>query len=153
MSVKTVSMNINSAKISFTRYNKSGSVNDKPHNTLLMVRKKELYRFFLRNSLADGKTSYLTSFNSSTNEYEFSNIANLVRHCYKEYTEGTEANKDWATKNPDWNKVVLIPVTTTEDGNGSIVKIVHDISISSVKLRGGNSYDIPIQVVISKFND
>lgn len=145
--------NINSARISFTRYNDSGSTNDKPHGTMLMVRKKELYRFFLRNSLADSKTSYLTSFDSSKNEYLFSNIANLVRQCYKEYAEGTEADKEWETKNPDWNKVVLIPVKTTEDGSNSVVKIVHDISISSVKLRGGDSYGIPVQVVTSKFND
>ena len=145
--------NINSAMISFTRYNDSGSTNDKPHGTMLMVRKKELYRFFLRNSLADSKTSYLTSFDRSKNEYLFSNIANLVRQCYKEYAEGTEADKEWETKNPDWNKVVLIPVKTTEDGNKSVVKIVHDISISSVRLRGGTEYEIPIEVITSKFND
>lgn len=144
---------INSAKISFTRYNSTEGFIKEPHNTLLMVRKKDMHKFFLKNSLADNNTSYLTSFNSSNNKYEFTNIGNLVKYCYKEYNEGIKADNDWEKKNPDWNKVVLIPVSTTEDSNGSIVKIIHDISISSSKLRGGDSYNIPIQVVKSKFND
>ena len=98
-------------------------------------------------------TSYITSFNSSANEYLFSNIANLVKVCYKEYSEGIASNPDWEAENPDWNKVVLIPVSTTLDSNKSIVKIAHDISISSVRLRGGTEYEIPIEVITSKFND
>ena len=142
---------INSAKMVFTRYNEeSGSLNY-AHGTLLMVRKADMYKFFLKNKLNDGETSYLTSFVNSSNEYVFSNIANLFKHCYKEYTEGVQKDSDWEAKNPDWDKVVLIPVTTTEDSNGSVVKILHDISISSMRLRGGTEYEIPIEVVTSKF--
>lgn len=142
---------INSAKMVFTRYNEeSGSMNS-AHGTLLMVRKADMYKFFLKNKLSDGETSYLTSFVNSNNEYVFSNIANLFKHCYKEYTEGVQKDSDWEAKNPDWDKVVLIPVTTTEDSNGSVVKILHDISISSMRLRGGTEYEIPIEVVTSKF--
>ena len=142
---------INSAKMVFTRYNEeSGSLNS-AHGTLLMVRKADMYKFFLKNKLNDGETSYLTSFVNSSNEYVFSNIANLFKHCYKEYTEGVQKDSNWEAKNPDWDKVVLIPVTTTEDSNGSVVKILHDISISSMRLRGGTEYEIPIEVVTSKF--
>ena len=118
-----------------------------------MVRKSDMYRFFLKNKLADSNTSFLTGFTSSSNEYTFSNIANLVKACYKEYSEGIESDPNWEEKNPDWNKVVLIPVSTTEDANKSIVKVMHDISISSVRLRGGTEYEIPIEVITSKFND
>lgn len=144
---------INSAKMVFTRYNEeSGSLNS-AHGTLLMVRKADMYKFFLKNKLNDGETSYLTSFVNSSNEYVFSNIANLFKHCYKEYTEGVQKDSNWEAKNPDWDKVVLIPVTTTEDSNGSVVKILHDISISSMRLRGGTEYEIPIEVVTSKFKE
>ena len=144
---------INSAKMVFTRYNEeTGSMNS-AHNTLLMVRKADMYKFFLKNKLSDGETSYLTSFVSSNNEYVFSNIANLFKYCYKEYTEGVQKDGDWEAKNPDWDKVVLIPVTTTEDSNGSVVKILHDISIGSMRLRGGTEYEIPIEVVTSKFKE
>lgn len=144
---------INSAKISFTRYNQEESLSSTPHSTLLMVRKPEMHRFFLKYELANSQSSFLTSFTSSNNEYTFSDISNIFRLCYKEYTEGIETDPDWESNNPDWNKVVLIPVTTTEDANGSIVKITHDIGIGSVKLRGGTSYQIPMQVITSKFND
>lgn len=142
---------INSAKMVFTRYNEEGGSMNSAHGTLLMVRKADMYKFFLKNKLSDGETSYLTSFVNSSNEYVFSNIANLFKHCYKEYTEGVQKDSDWEAKNPDWDKVVLIPVTTTEDSNGSVVKILHDISISSMRLRGGTEYEIPIEVVTSKF--
>lgn len=142
---------INSAKMVFTRYNEEGGSMNSAHGTLLMVRKADMYKFFLKNKLNDGETSYLTSFVNSNNEYVFSNIANLFKHCYREYTEGVQKDSDWETKNPDWDKVVLIPVTTTEDSNGSVVKILHDISISSMRLRGGTEYEIPIEVVTSKF--
>ena len=144
---------INSAKMVFTRYNEEGGSMNSAHGTLLMVRKADMYKFFLKNKLSDGETSYLTSFVNSSNEYVFSNIANLFKHCYKEYTEGVQKDSNWEAKNPDWDKVVLIPVTTTEDSNGSVVKILHDISISSMRLRGGTEYEIPIEVVTSKFKE
>ena len=119
-----------------------------------MVRKKDTHRFFLKNELNDGESSYLTVFNKNNNRYEFSNIANLLRMCYEEYMEGTASNPDWETKNPDWNKVVLIPVRTSEDSNGYVVKITHDTDIQSIKLRGGEEgYKIPVETISSKFND
>lgn len=153
---------INSAKITFTRYNENNDVTRTPHSTLLMVRKCDMYKFFLKNKLPDSKTSYITSFTTSTNEYTFSNIANLIKTCHREYREGIEGDTNWETENPDWNKVVLIPVSTTLQSQKDpttgqdivkIVKITHDISISSIRLRGGNEYKIPIEVITSKFND
>ena len=144
---------INSVKISFTRYNEEGGFSTKPHANLLMIRKSELYKFFLKNKLTDNETSYLTSFTSSTNEYTYSNIAGLFKSCYEEYINSGLSLEEWEAKNPEWDKVVLIPVTTTLDSNGSVVKIIHDISISSMRLRGGTEYQIPIYVVTSKFKD
>ena len=144
----------NSAKIVFTRYNEDSGNFNTPPSTLLMVRKSEINRFFLKNELFDGNSSYLTSFNSSNNQYQFSNIANLLKICYDEYSAGIEKDPDWEDKNPDWNKVVLIPVKTTEDSNGYVVKITHDTDIKSIKLRGGEDGEqIPIEVISSKFND
>ena len=143
---------INSAKITFTRYNETDGYTRKPHTTLLMVRKCDMYKFFLKNKIPDNQTSYITSFASSTNEYTFSNIASLIKICRKEYEDNIE-NSNWEAVNPDWNKVVLIPVSTTVDSNNSLVKIVHDINISSVRLRGGTEYEIPIEIITSKFND
>ena len=144
---------INSTKITFTRYNESASATRVPHSTLLMVRKCDMHKFFLKNKVADNKTSFLTSFASSTNEYVYSDISSLIKVCYNEYQEGIKNNSNWEDENPDWNKVILIPVSTTKDSNGNIVKISHDISISSIRLRGGTEYEIPIYTITSKFND
>lgn len=144
---------INTAKIIFTRYNEESGTLNTPPTTLLMVRKSQMHRFFLKKSLHDGISSYLTTFNSKNNQYNFSNIANLLRLCYNEYIEGTKNDADWETKNPDWNKVVLIPVQTIEDSNNSVVKITHDTDIRSIRLRGGEDYEIPIEIISTKFND
>ena len=140
---------INSAKISFERYNEGKGT---PYTTILMVRKSEMYRFFLKNGLHDNKTSYLTNI-SSDNKYTFDNISEILKRLYKEYKDGTAQDSNWETNNPDWNKVVLIPVKTTSDSYGNTLKIIHDISLASIKLRGGDAYQIPIQIVTSKFND
>ena len=139
--------------MSFTRYNEESGFATKAHTSLLMIRKSELYKFFLKNKLIDNKTSYLTTFASSTNEYSFTNIGNLFKSCYEEYINSGLSLAEWEAKNPEWDKVVLVPVETTKDSNGNVIKIVHDISISSTRLRGGTEYQIPIYVVTSKFND
>ena len=145
---------LNTAKIVFTAYKEDGNKNPNAPSSLLMVRKKDTHRFFLKNELNDGKSSYLTVFNKGNNQYEFNNIANLLRMCYEEYMEGTASDPDWEIKNPDWNKVVLIPVRTSEDSNGYVVKITHDTDIKSIKLRGGEEgYKIPVETISSKFND
>lgn len=140
---------INTAKIEFTRYNS----NSTPPTMLLMVRKSDIHKFFLKNELANGTTSYLSSLTSSNNKYTFSNIANLLRHCYEEMTEGIKKDPEWVTKHSDWDKVVLIPVAVTRDSNGNVVKITHNTDHTSVKLRGGDSYRIPIEIISTKFNN
>ena len=47
---------INSAKMTFTRYNETGSDTRAPHPSLLMVRKCDMYKFFLKYKIADSKT-------------------------------------------------------------------------------------------------
>ena len=144
---------INTAKIAFTKYNEEANTIKSAPSTILMVRKSEMNRFFLKNELTDGESSYLATFNSNNNKYSFSNIANLLRLCYNEFMEGTKNDAEWEAKNPDWNKVVLIPVKTTEDSNENVVKITHDTDIKSIRLRGGNDYEIPIEIISSRFND
>ena len=139
---------LNSVKIAFEKYNDGTGT---PHTTLLMVRKGDMHKFFIKSDLADNKTSYLTGL--AENKYTFSNISEILKVLYKEYTEGIAGDSDWEAKNPDWNKVVLVPVTTTSDTYGNVLKIIHDIRLSSIRLRGGDAYNIPIEIVTSKFND
>ena len=145
---------LNLTKITFTRYNQKSDYQYKYSvpAALLMIRKSEMYNFFLKNNSYDKVTSFYTTFNSIYNQYVFNNISQLINYCYNEYEKGTAADPDWESKNPDWNKVVLIPVTSTKDSNGNIVGVTHDLKMSSIRLRGGDD-QIAIKVVTSRFQE
>ena len=81
----------------------------------------------------------------------------MITYMYQTKEAGLEANPNWLDEkeNEDWNKVVIIPVTITTNSSGQIVKVVHDMSLTSTKLIGGenNPYDdVTLSVVYSKFS-
>ena len=123
--------------------------------TLLMVRKQDMYAFFEERRVPDNRTSFVTSFNNSYNTYTFSNISNLIAYCRRE--KNSEAAKAgltpeaWAQSHEDWNKVVLIPVETNEDNSDNIVSVTHDMGIGSTRLVGGTNDRISLQVIYSTF--
>ena len=117
--------------------------------TLLMIPKDSIYSFFETQQIANYKNSFLATWSykpaSSVydNTYVFNNIGNMI----------TAMNNSDRTS-PDWNKVVLIPVKTSTNSSGSLTKVVHDMSLTSTRLIGGenNPYNpIRISVIYSKF--
>lgn len=140
---------INSAKVVLTRIN---NAQDSEYTlaipqTLLILPKADMYSFFEKKKVADYKTSFLATYNSSTNTYTFNNIGGLVKHLY-ENGDRTKA---------DWDKVVIIPVTTTYNTTSTtkeLIAVNHDMSLASTRLVGGpeSKYgDIKISVIYSKF--
>lgn len=123
--------------------------------TLLLVRKQDMYLFFEENRVPDNKTSFITSFNSSYNTYTFSNISNLIAYCRREKrTEAAKAGltpEAWTQDHEDWNKVVLIPVETNEDNSNNIVSVTHDMGVGSTRLVGGINDRTRLQVIYSTF--
>ena len=155
---------INSAKITFNSYNDNNSSQFQfgTPKELLMVRKSEMDSFFEKNKLTDNVTSFYTTFNSTYNSYEYSNIARLIIHCENErqewmtanmeqYATAEEAMEAYEAQFPDWNKVVLVPVKTIKDSNKNIVNYRHDLSLNSTRLVGGEDA-ILIKVITSAFN-
>ena len=139
---------INSAKVVLTRMNSkclNGDYTLDAAQTLLMIPKSELYSFFEQSKVADYKTSYTASFNSTYNTYTFNNIGSLIK------TLGRNSDRS----NPDWNKVVIVPVTVTVNSSTSeMTRVTHDMSMTSVRLVGGseNPYSpLKISVIYSKF--
>lgn len=117
--------------------------------TLLMIPKDSIYSFFETQQIANNKNSFIATWSykpaSSVydNTYVFNNIGNMI----------TAMNNSDRTS-PDWNKVVLIPVKTSTNSSGSLTKVVHDMSLTSTRLIGGenNPYNpIRISVIYSKF--
>lgn len=152
---------VSRAQLTFTRLN-----NTKPSTqslgipqSLLLVRKADATSFFKKRSVADSKTSYTTSYSSTYNTYTFNNICRLISLCRKEKLTGMKAEnlteQEWEQKHPDWNKVVLIPVSisTATDTYGEThqVSVTHDMSMNSIRLQGGANTPIKMQVIYSRF--
>ena len=50
-----------------------------------------------------------------------------------------EDGKKWEAENPDWNKVVIIPVKAVRNSNNEIVEISNSLSMESAALKGGTN--------------
>lgn len=142
------------AKITFQRINNQSA--DRRMlaipSTILMVPADSLKSFFEKNKSVDGRTSFLATYNSAAtqNVYTFTNISNLITIMWRNYLNGLAQSDDWTAKHPNWNKVVLVPVTSSASG------IEHDMSLSSTRLVGGsdNPNDpVQISVVYAKFTE
>ncbi len=139
---------INSAKFTLRRLNnevKSDYSLDIPQ-TLLIIPKDSLYSFFEHHNVANYKTSFLASYDSSENTYAFNNIASMVQAMHTAWLNG-EASEEW-------NKAVVIPVVITYNTLGVLSNVVHDMSLTSTRLVGGsaNEYgDIEMSIVYSKY--
>lgn len=165
---------VSKASITLTRLNKDqDNFQLGTPSELLMVRKGDMEDFFREKKVSNSRTNYTTAFSATYNTYTFSNISRLLSYCKHEKIEAvrkrlagnglsdfTQAQFEaeealWMMENPDWNKVVLVPVVTSSatDAYGSTVQtsVNHDMSLNSVRLIGGNT-PLQIQVVYSRFS-
>lgn len=160
---------INAVKLTFNNYNQpdDGPFSMKAPTYVLLVREKERQSFFKENKLTDNVTSYLAVHNAiisnkpTTNQYVFANLSRLINTCINEKKKAKEEagskwnEAEWEEKNPDWNKVVLIPVLVQYDGssNENMVSIQHDLQPGYVKLEGGpNGTKLKLEVTYTNFN-
>lgn len=136
---------ISLASVTFNRYNKSqGDYELGTPQTLLMVRKKDAETFFKENHVINNRTSYLASFNASSNSYTFNNIGRLLSTILLESQKEQEPDEDW-------NKVLLLPVVTSSNSNGNITSVSNEMSLTSIRLKGGPKTAIPFQIVFTRF--
>ena len=139
---------LNAASITFTRYNEK-SDSKYPMGipqTLLMVRKSDMHDFFEKNETYDNWSSFIAEYVSSSesaNTYSFNNISSLITQCINEKKEGKN--------DADWNKVVLIPVKTETDSNGSVIGLKSNLDMESACLVGGEKNPIKMQILYTKF--
>jgi hypothetical protein len=108
--------------------------------TLLLIRKGKLREFFNRNQTVDNVESFVATYSSKYGTYTFNNISAMVEKIYS----------DPDSSDPDWNKVVLIPVTATVDSKRTAISYGLDIKMRQVKLVGGNT-PIKIKTIRTKF--
>ena len=155
------------AKLTFQRLNSQRSDNRllAIPKTLLLVQKDSLKSFFENNKVPDNITSYFTSYNnpapltqntsSGNNTYTFNNLSSLITTLWNARHKGLASDPQWEAHHPNWNKMVLVPVTyTVSSSTGSVTSMHHDMSLTSTRLVGGkdNPNDpIHIDVVYAKF--
>lgn len=108
---------------------------------LLMVRADNMKSFFENNEVYNERTSFLSSYNSSTNSYAFSRLNRLIAAIFSEIRPEIEKGEaeweQWKAEHPNWNKVLLVPVTTETDSQGNIIGVGNDLSVNSAMLVGG----------------
>ncbi len=153
---------INSAKLVLKRLN-----NDVPSqwslgipSHVLMVASDSLTTFFNQQQLADNKETYMASYSSSINGYTFNNISGLVSHLALIKKAGLASNPNWVSEHPNWNKVILVPITPSYrtytnyygSSTSTLTGITYDMSLSSTRLVGGST-PIEMTVIYSKFNE
>ena len=126
---------------------------------LLLVRKQNMDSFFGQHKVADGLTSFVTTFNSNYNTYTFNNISRLIAFCHAEkrriMREEGLTSEAFNAAYPDWNKAVLVPVdirTTTDAATNAsvVVSVTHDFNMTSTKLVGGTK-PLPLQIIYSTY--
>lgn len=152
---------LNAVKLTFTNYNEKNNYKfsmDVP-GSVLLLRKQDLSTFFEENQVNDNITSFTASHNNvATNQYTFQNIARLVSTCINEKKAARNAarqsaganwdeatwNEEWNAQHPDWNKVLLIPVSITTQSTSSTssssttTAVQHDLQPGYAKLQGGD---------------
>lgn len=142
---------LNTAKVALTRINNIIKDNNqmKTPSTVMMILKDSVDVFFDKNKVPNNRDSFLAL--TSGNTYTFNNISNLIRLMYRHKQEGKASE--------DWDKVLIIPVTTTTqtlNNTTTIVKVDYDMSLTSTRLVGGSENphnDITLSVIYSKFSD
>ena len=151
-----------SVSVSFSRQNSNVETSNpiSTPSSILMVHKDSLYSFFENKTMYDYKSSFYAAL-SSTNTYSFNSIGNIITLMARQKAEGLKSDPDWVAKHPDWNKVVLVPVSTTvkysSDYYGNTTSTVsavgNQLGLSSTKLVGGPNSPIEVKVIYAKFND
>lgn len=109
-------------------------------STLLLVRKGKMQEFFNKNHTVDNVESFVATYSQRYGTYTFNNISAMVEKIYS----------DNDPSDPDWNKVVLIPVTATVDSKRTAISYSLDINMHQVKLVGGDT-PIKIKTIRTKF--
>ena len=147
---------INSAKIVLNRINnvEMNTFNLPAANMLLMLERDSLHTFFEKSKVANYKQSFLANFYSSSNTYTFNNIGSLITSMYNAKKDGMKTDPNWVANHPNWNKVMLVPVTTTSatySSSSILTDVRNDMSLTSTRLQGGRNTPLKIHVIYSKF--
>lgn len=142
-----------SVSINFTRENSNISspyLFDTP-SAVIMLPTDSLRTFFEEEKSYDYKSSFIVSL--SNNSYQFSNISNLITLLSTNKAKGLASDPDWVSKHPNWNKVLLVPVSITSSSSSGVAVVSNQMGLVSTKLIGGPNKPIEMKVVYARFKN
>ena len=135
-----------SVNMTFQRMNSELFENEyllKAPSMVLMIQKDSLFSFFEKEKTYDYRSSFVSSLNKNT--YSFTNMGNIVTLMFRDMFVGSLLDPDWEKKHPDWNKVVLVPVTTILSAaqktntagaaTATVNGICNNLALTSTKLK------------------
>jgi len=161
-----------SAKLTFQRINNQQAnswLSLSVPSKLLLIEKDSIDSFFRGNKLHNNLYAFRVTLEN--NAYTFSNISNLITHLYYKKQKGLASDPNWTSKNPNWDKVVLLPIDetsiTTQAGNSysyyyyyqtttasTPVALKNQMGLSSTRLvKGTTENPIKLDVIYAKFRE
>jgi hypothetical protein len=121
---------------------------------LLLIRKDKLNEFFAKNNMTDKVESFVAPYSSKYGTYTYENIAAMIEKMYSDRADWIDQNGGdnaaYEQARPDWNKVLLVPVSANADSRNTAISYNVDIMLRQVKLIGGDT-PIKIKTIRSKF--
>lgn len=121
---------------------------------IIMLPTDSLTTFFEEERAYDYKSSYIASL-ASNNSYSFSNIGNLITLLSNNKAKGLASDPDWLSKHPNWNKVMLVPISIsqTSSTSSSVAVVANHMGLCSTKLVGGKDSPIEVKVIYASFKN
>ena len=155
-----------SAKITFAQMKAQNELSSKlleEPTDILMLPLDQLYSFFEKSSMPNNITTYLGTYNSVQKTYSFNTLTGLINSIWTKMkpqvmnADGTvnlQKVENYKKENPNWNKVVLVPVdltlTSSSNTTSSVSSVFNSMIISSVRLVGGkNNKHAPIKIDVT----
>ena len=122
-------------------------------SNIMMMPTDSLKTFFEKEKTYDFKSAFMATL-AGTNSYTFSNIGNLITLLSENKKKGLASDPNWVDKHPNWNKVLLIPISMTyTDANKTESVIDNQIGLVSTKLVGGVNTPIDVKVIYARFKN
>lgn len=141
---------LNSVSLTLTKYrntieNRENGIEMGTPQYLLLLRKNDLKEFFEGNHSYDNRTSFLATYNSTTNSYSFSSLNRLISYIFAEMRNSDERPEGW-------DKLLLVPVQVEKDSQNKVIGISsHDLEVNSARLfKGSNDNPLQITVIYTK---
>jgi len=146
-----------SVSLTFNRQNsetKSGAYLLNAPTSIIMLPSDSLKVFFEEEKVFDYKSIFTSTL--AYNCYSFTNISNLITLLSENKKNGLATDPDWVNKHPNWNKVLLVPVSISYTNNtqsNNVEVIENQMGLESTKLVGGANTPIEVKVIYAHFKN